>query len=103
MNLMSCNIFLKNENYVVKLKCPKRMLEYYLSRVFNILDCNVNNLEKLRNEIKHIIHAEETDNSDKVMTCNNIFTSKSNILKNSVVNKSFSLLVLKENSMIKRK
>ena len=29
-NLMSCNGFLKNKNYIVILKCPKRMLEYYL-------------------------------------------------------------------------
>ena len=27
MNLMSCNRFLKNKNYVVIFKCPKRMLE----------------------------------------------------------------------------
>ena len=30
MNLMSCHGFLKNKTSVVILKCPKRMLEYYL-------------------------------------------------------------------------
>ena len=47
------------------------MLEYYLSKGFTILECNNNNLAKLPNEVKQIIHAEDTDNSDKVMTCIN--------------------------------
>ena len=88
MNLMSCHGFLKNINSVVILKFPKRMLEYYFSKGFTILECNVNNLEKLPNEVKQIIHAEETDNSDKVMTCINTIPSTSNTLKNLVVNKS---------------
>ena len=50
MNLMSCHGFLKKINYVIILKCPKRMLEYYFSKGFTILECNVNNLEKLPNE-----------------------------------------------------
>ena len=62
MNLMSCHGFLKNINYVVILKFSKRMLEYYFSKGFNILKCNVNNLAKLPNEVKEIIHSEETDN-----------------------------------------
>ena len=32
MNLMSCSGFWKNVDYVVILKYPKRMLEYYLSK-----------------------------------------------------------------------
>ena len=87
MNLMSCHGFLKNINSVVILKFPKRMLEYYFSKGFTILECNVNNLEKLPNEVKQIIHAEETDNSDKVMTCINTIPSISNTLKNLAVNK----------------
>ena len=69
MNLISCCVLFKNINYVVILKCPERMLEYYFSKGFTVLECNFNNLEKLPNEVKQIIHAEETDNSDKVMTC----------------------------------
>ena len=38
MNFMSCHGFLKNINSVVILKCPKRMLEYYLSKRFTILE-----------------------------------------------------------------
>ena len=86
MKLMSCHGFLKNLDSVVILKCPKRMLEYYFSKEFNILECNVINLEKLPNNIKQRTHAEETDNSDKVMACINKFPSTSNTLKKLVVN-----------------
>ena len=46
MNLISCHALLKNINSVILLKFPKRMLEYYFSKVFNILECNDNNLTK---------------------------------------------------------
>ena len=39
--------------------------------------------------MKKIIHAEEMDNSDKVMTCINTIPSTSNTLKNLAVNKKF--------------
>ena len=45
------------------------------------------------NEVKQRIHAEETDNSDKVMTCINTVTSTSNILKNLLVNKKFTFFL----------
>ena len=88
MNLMYCHSFFKNINYVFKFKFPKRMLEYYLPKGFDTLECNVNNLAKLPNEVKQIIHAEETYNSDFVMTCINTITSTSNTLKNLLLNKS---------------
>ena len=75
MKLMSCCGFLKNINSIVILKFPKMMLEYYFSIWFNILDCNGNNLEKLPNEVKQKIHAEETDNSEKCITCINTIPS----------------------------
>ena len=59
---MSCHDFLKNINSDVILKCPKRMLKYYFSKVFTIFECNTTNLEKLPNELKGLIHAEDTDN-----------------------------------------
>ena len=86
MNLMSCHGFLKNINYVVILKQPKIILEYYFSKGFTILECNDNNLEKLPNDVKQRTHAEETDNSDKDMICINKTPSTSNTLKNLVVN-----------------
>ena len=49
MNLMSCHGLLKNENSVVIFKFSKRMLEYYLSKLFTLLECNTNNLAKLPN------------------------------------------------------
>ena len=57
------------------------MLEYYFSKDFTILECNDNNLAKLTNDAKQTIHAEETDNLDKVMTCINTIPSTSNTLK----------------------
>ena len=87
MNLISCRGFFNSINCVVILKCSKRMLEWYFSKGFSILKCNVNNLEKLPNEVKQIIHAEETDNSYKVMTCINTIISISNTLNKLLVNK----------------
>ena len=84
--------FLKNINSVVILKCPKRMLEYYFSKVFTILECNVNNLAKLPNELKQRIHAEEKDDSDKFMICINTITSTSNTLNNLVLNNFFCFI-----------
>ena len=52
------------------------------------MECNVNNLAKLPNEVKQIIHAEGTDNSDYVMTCINTIPSASNTLNNLLLNKS---------------
>ena len=97
MNIMSCHRFLKNINYVVLLKCPKMMLEYYFSKWFTLLECNDNNLEKLPNEVKERINEEETENSDKVMTCITTITSTSNTLKNLVVSKIFIIPILEKN------
>ena len=46
-------------------------------------------MEKLPNEVKDRIHAEDTDNSDKVMIRSNTIPSTSNTLKNLAVNKNF--------------
>ena len=54
---------------------------------FGILECNFNNLAKLTNEVKQIIHAEETDNSDYVMTCTNTIPSISNTLNKLLLHK----------------
>ena len=103
MNLMSCHGFLKNKDSVVILKCPKRMFEYYFSKGFTYFDCTIINLEKLPSEVKDIIYAEETDNSDKVVICSTTITSTSNTLNKLSVNTSFVLLISKTNSMIESK
>ena len=90
---MSCCVFLENINSVVILKCTKRMLEYYSSKGFTILEFNINNLEKLTNDVKQRIYAEEIENSDKVMTCINTIPSTSNTLNNLVVNKKFTFFL----------
>ena len=89
MNLMSCYGFLKNKYPVVIIKLPKRMFEFYFSKVFTSFYCNIINLEKLPSEVKQIIHAENTYNSDKFMICSTTIPSISNILKNLAVNTSF--------------
>ena len=53
-----------------------------------MLDCNYNNLVKLPNDVKQKIHAEETDNPDKIMIFVNEIPPTSNTLKNLVVNKT---------------
>ena len=69
MKLMSCHGFLKKKNSIVILKFPKRILKYYFPKVFTLFECNTNTLAKIPNEVKDINYAEETDNSDKVITC----------------------------------
>ena len=54
------------------------MLEYHFSKEFSILERNLNNLAKLPNEVKQIIHAEERHNPDYVMTCINTILSTPN-------------------------
>ena len=46
-------------------------------------------MEKLPIEVKERIHAEETESSDKVMTCTKRIPSTSNTQNNLAVNKSF--------------
>ena len=53
------------------------------------MECNDNNSEKIPNEVKEIIHAERTDNSDKFMACITTIPSTSIKLKNLAVNKNF--------------
>ena len=103
MNLMSCHGFLKNKDSSVILKCPKIIFEYYFSKGFTYFDCSIINLVKLPTEVKQIIHAEDTDNSKKIMICSTTTPSTSNTLKNLAVNNFFILLILKRNSMIERK
>ena len=64
-------------------------MEYYFSKVFTFLKCNTNNLAKLPNEAKDRIHAEDTENSLKFMTCTTTISSTSNTLKNLAVNNFF--------------
>ena len=88
INLLLCRGFSKNINSIVVLKFPKRMLEYYFSKLFVILECNTNNLEKLPNAFIQRTHTEESDNSDYAMACINKITSTSNTLKKLLLHQS---------------
>ena len=68
LKLLSCHGFSNNRKSIVVLNCPKRMLEYYFSKWFDILECNSNHLKKIPTLVKQRIHAEETHHSDYVMT-----------------------------------
>ena len=63
-------------------------MEYHFSKGFDILEYNTHNLEKLTNEVKQRINAEETYNSNYVTTCINTIPSTSSTLKNLLLNQS---------------
>ena len=88
LNFLSCQGFLNNNEYVVILKCPNRMFEYYFNKGFIIFNCDENNLKRLPSEVKDRVGAEVTVNSDKVMICSTTIPSTSNTLKNLLVSAS---------------
>ena len=67
----------------------KKDVEKIFFKGFTLFDCNINNLEKLPNEVKDRVHAEDKENSDKFMICTTTIPSTSNTLKNLAVDKSF--------------
>ena len=58
------------------------MLEYFLSKVFVILECYSNKLSRIENKSKQRIHDIDMHDSDYIMTCTTWITSISNTLKN---------------------
>ena len=66
---------MKNINYNSILLCPLRMLEYYFSRGFIILELNSNNLSRIANEAKQIICEIYMHDSYYVMICTTEITS----------------------------
>ena len=81
MNLLLCHGFTKNMNSTLILLCPSRLLEYYLSKGFLILEQNPNNLSIIANNEKQRIHTMDMHDSDYVMIFNIEITSISNNLK----------------------
>ena len=45
LNLLSFNGFSNNNEYVVILKCPHRISEYYFNKIFVIFECDEENLK----------------------------------------------------------
>ena len=46
LNVLSCHGFLKNNDYVVILKCHNRMSEYYFNKGLVELECDEDHLKK---------------------------------------------------------
>ena len=86
MNLLPCQVFLKNNYSVVILKYPNRIFECYFNKGFIVFDCDEKKLKRLPSEVKDRVGAEVTVNSDQVMICYTTIPSTSNTLKNLLVN-----------------
>ena len=52
MNMLSCQGFLDNNEFIVILKCPNRMSEYYFNKGFIQLTCDEDHLKHFLTESK---------------------------------------------------
>ena len=86
LNLLSFQGFSRNNEYVVILKCPHRMFEYYFNKGFIIFDCDEKNKKIIPYQVKDSVGAEVTINSEKFMLCYTTIPSTSNTLNNLLVN-----------------
>ena len=75
LNTLSCQVFLNNNEYIVILKCPNRMSDYYFNKGFIQLTRDEDHLKTLPVWIKDRVGAELKVNSDLVMLCYTIITS----------------------------
>ena len=89
LNLLSCHVFLNNNESVVILKFPNRMSEYYFNKGFVIFECDEEHLKKLPSEVKDRVGAEVTVDTYLVMICFTTIPSTSNTLKNFLVNSNY--------------
>ena len=46
MNMLSCQVFINNNNYILILKCPNRMSQYYFNKGLIQLTCDEYHLKK---------------------------------------------------------
>ena len=79
--MLSCQGFLNNYDYIVILKFPNRMSEYYFNKGFIELTCDEDHLNKLPLLVKQRVGAEVKVNSDLVILCYTSIISTSNTLK----------------------
>ena len=80
---------LNNNDYVVILKCPDRMSEYYFNKGFVELECDEDHLKKLPLMVKYRFGAEVKVNTDLVMICYTTITSISNTQKQLEINSNY--------------
>ena len=89
MNMLSCQVFLNNNESLVILKCPNRMSEYYFNKGFIKLTCDEDHLKTLPIRVKDRVGAELKVNSYLVMLYYTDITSTSNTLKNLFISKDY--------------
>ena len=49
INMLSCQVFINNNDYIVILKCPNRMSQYYFIKGFTQFKCDEDHLKKFLN------------------------------------------------------
>ena len=64
MNMLSCQGFLKNNDYIVILKCTNRMSQYYFNKGFIQLTCDEDHLKIFPVRVKDRVGEELKVNSD---------------------------------------
>ena len=69
MNIISCHVFVNNTNSTVVFSCGRKLVDYYLSEGFFILDNNSRNLCDVPIRVKQIIDAEYIHINYLVMAC----------------------------------
>ena len=89
MNMLSCQGFINNDDYIVILKCPNRMSRYYFNKAFIQLPCDEDHLKKNPKPVKERVGAELEVNTDLVMLCHTTITSTSSTLKNLYIGKDY--------------
>ena len=72
---------LNNNEYIVILKCPNRISEYYFIKEFIQLTCDEDHLKTLPVWVNDRVGAELKVNLDLVMLCKTTIISTSNTLK----------------------
>ena len=80
LNMLSCQVFLNNNESIVILKCPNRMSEYYFNKGFIKLTCDDDHLKTVPLWVKDIVGAELKVNSYLVILCYTTITSTSNMI-----------------------
>ena len=82
MNIMSCCGFVKEENKIVILMFRVKLVSYYLSKGFLIIDPKSDALDNVPLKFKQQIHTIDKYGTDSSITCNIYIPSATNTLNN---------------------
>lgn len=82
MNIMSCCGFSKKENKIVILMFRIKLVSYYLSKGFLIIDPKSDALDNVPLKFKQQIHTIDKYGTDSSIPCNKSIPSSINNLKN---------------------